>query len=282
MTAFPAPTVPPGTGTGTGGLGSRAAVRLVLYVAISVARQRIRRNSLFFYALVWLSPTVFGVLTVALIYRGAPDLQEYAIVAGAALALLFGMQYNAGQILDEERRRGTLGNLFVSPGPRYVWLAGFQLFAVCESLVATSLTAAVGMLAFGVSLETNLLGVLVTLALLLLCMWGFSMLVGAIGLALRDANQLSNLLYPFFLLMSGGLYPLDRMPSWLQGPARCLPFGYALQALGDAGARGASLGQLTDDLLPLGGFALVLPVLGVLAFRTVERRVRRLGALELV
>ena len=259
-----------------------AAGRLVLYVAASTARHRLRTAGLFFYVLVWVTPSLFSALTVALIYRSSPGLQEYAIVGGAGLALLFGMQFNAGQILDEERQRGTLANLFVSPGPRYVWLAGFQLFAVAESLLAALLTLLVGVGAFGASLDVDVMGVAVTLLLLFSCMWGFSMLVGSVGLALRDANQLSNLLFPMIMLSSGALYPLDLMPGWLQGPARCLPFGYAMQALADTVGRGASLTEVAGDVAPLTGFAVGLPLLGIATFRAVERRVRRRGALELV
>lgn len=263
-------------------MSARAAGRLVLYVAVSTARHRLRTAGLFFYVLVWVTPSLFSALTVALIYRSSPGLQEYAIVAGAGLALLFGMQYNAGQILDEERQRGTLGNLFVSPGPRYLWLAGFQLFAIVESLVAAAFTLTVGVAAFGIRLDVDAVGTVVTMALLFSCMWGFSMLVGSVGLALRDANQLSNLLFPIIMLASGALYPLDLMPGWLQAPARCLPFGYAMQALADTVGQGARLRDVAGELLPLAAFAVVLPLLGIAAFGAVERRVRRRGALELV
>ncbi len=251
-------------------------------MAQSAARQRIRTSGIFFYALVWMAAPLFGALTVVFIYRASPDLRDYAIVAGAGLSLLFGMQYNAGEVLDEERRRGSLGNLFASPGPRYVWLAGFQLFAVGESLVAAALTVGVCAAAFGLSVSMNVLSVLVVIVLLLSCMWGFSMLVGSIGLALRDANQLSNLLFPVTTLLAGTMYPIALMPDWIQVPARCLPFGYAMQALVHAVVNDASPQELQGELLPLTAFAVVLPVLGIAAFHAVERYVRQLGALELI
>ena len=55
---------------------------------------------------------------MALIYRDDPALRDYAVIAGAGMALLFGMQFNASEILDRERQTGTLGNLFVAPAPR--------------------------------------------------------------------------------------------------------------------------------------------------------------------
>ena len=275
----------PTSGSGSGRVSSlppAAAIRLILTVAVSTARQRIRTTGLFFYLLVWVTPSLFSTLTVVFIYRAAPELREYAVVGGAGLALLFAMQFNAGQILDEERYRGTLGNLFISPGPRYVWLAGFQLYAVAESLVAAAVVVSISATAFGVAVSVDVVSLAVTLLLLFLCMWGFSMVVGAIGLALRDANQLSNLLFPVTMLLSGTMYPIALLPGWVELPARALPFGYAMQALADAVLGHATLTQVADQLVPLAGFAVALPVLGVAAFHAVERQVRRRGALELV
>lgn len=264
------------------GLGVAASLRLIVSAARSTAKQRIRTTSPVFYLLVWLGFPVFSVLLVVLIYRGNDSLRDYAVVAGAGLALLFGMQFNAAEILDGERQRGTLGNLFISPAPRFVWLAGFQLYAVCESLLAAAVTVGVSVATFGLEVSINIVSLTLTTLLLLTCMWGFSMLIGAIGLALRDANQLSNLLFPIIQLLAGTMYPVALMPDWIRLPAECLPFGYALQAIADSVLHHASLADLTAELVPLAGFAAALPVVGVAAFRGVERRVRARGALELV
>ena len=257
-------------------------LRMLVSVAHSTAMQRIRRNGLFFYALVWTGPAVFGTLLVIFIYRDSPALRDYAIIGGVGVALLFGMQYNAGQILDEQRLEGTLGNLFASPGPRYAWLAGFQVYAVVESLVAAALTVSIGAGIFGLTVDVDPMTLFVVLVLLLMSMWGFSMLVGAVGLALRDANQLSNLLSPITTLFAGTMYPVDLMPDWVRIPAHCLPFSYGMDALVLAVTAKASLADVAEDLLPLLGFAVVLPFIGMAAFRAVERRVRLEGALDLV
>ncbi len=74
------------------------------------------------------------------------------------------------------------------------------------------------------------------------------MLIGAVGLALRDANQLSNLLFPIIQLLAGTMYPVALMPDWIRLPAECLPFGYALQAIADSVLHHESLADLTADL----------------------------------
>src|SRR5262245_7368026 len=105
-------------------------MRIALTTANATGQTKIKSTGLGFYAMIWLSFPLFNLFLVALIYRGNPQLRDYAIIGGAGMAMLFGMQFNAGEILDSERRRGTLGNLFLAPVPRYSWLAGFQLFAV--------------------------------------------------------------------------------------------------------------------------------------------------------
>jgi ABC-type multidrug transport system permease subunit len=263
-------------------MGLVEVLTLVASVARTAAMERIRTTGPFFYALVWMCPALFSCILVVFIYRDSPALRDYAIVGGACTALLFGMQYNAGQILDEQRQRGTLGNLFASPGPRYVWLAGFQLFAVLEAAVAAGLAVGAGAVMFGLTVRLDLVSLAVALALLLVCLWGFSMLVGAVGLALRDANQLSNLLSPITGLLAGTMYPVDLMPAWVRIPSHCLPFSYGTHAMAEAVTAHASVMDLADDLIPLAGFAVALPLLGLAAFTAVERRVRLQGALDLI
>lgn len=262
--------------------GTAAVIRVVLASARAVAKTRMQTSGLPFYLLVWLSFPIFNLLLIALIYRDDPSLRNYAVIAGAGLALLFGMQFNASEILDRERQSGTLGNLFVSPAPRFAWPAGFQLFAIMESLVTATLSVTIGKAVFGLPLHIAPATVVVTMVLFLSSMWGFSMVLGAAGLALRNANQLSNLVFPLLQLVAGTLYPISLMPGWVEVPARCLPFGYGIAALVDGVTQDASLANVAGDLVPLAGFAVGLPLLGIAAFRAVERRTRHRGTLELV
>lgn len=258
----------------------RTAARAAIAAAVAVGRTKIQTTGPFFYALIWMSFPVFNLFLVAMIYRGNEALQDYAIMAGAGMAMLFGMQFNGCQILDEERQRGTLGNLFLAPVPRYAWLAGFQLFAILEALVAAAITLIGGVLAFGLHLRIDVPALLLVFALFVCCMWGFSMIVGAIGVAIRDANVLSNLLFTPIALLAGTMFPLAVMPVWLRIPAHALPFSYAIQGLVDAATRHEL--RLWDTLVPLAGFAIVLPLLGMFAFKQIEIRTRRRGSLELV
>ena len=106
------------------------------------------------------------------------------------------------------------------------------------------------------------------------------MMVGAIGVAIRNGNQLSNLLFSSILLVAGTMYPVDRMPDWLRIPARCLPFSYGMESLIASVTESASIPDMRSSLLPLAGFALILPMLGIAAFRRLEHVSKRNGTLE--
>jgi ABC-2 type transport system permease protein len=261
-------------------MGLRASGRAALAAAGAVARTKVQTTGPFFYALIWLSFPVFNLFLVALVYRGNAQLQNYAIVAGAGMAMLFGMQFNACEILDGERQRGTLGNLFLAPVPRYAWLAGFQLYAIIEALAAAAITLIGGVLAFGLHLRVDVLALLLVFVLFVCCMWGFSMIVGAIGVAIRDANVLSNLLFTPVALLAGTMFPIAVMPGWLRIPAHALPFSYAIQGLVDSTTHHQL--RLWHTLVPLAGFAVALPLLGMFAFNRIEQLTRRRGSLELI
>ncbi len=263
------------------GFGVPAYLRIVREVAWTVARSRIQGMGPIPYALTWLGFPVFQLLLITLIYRENQDLLNYAVVAGSGATLLIAMTFNAGEILDRERTLGTLGNLFLAPCPRFVWLAGFQLFALIEAAMTTAISVGLAILLFDVAIAINLPSLLVALGLMVSCLWGISMMLGSIGVLLRDANLISNFVFPFLSLLSGMMYPIALMPDWVRIPARALPFGYGIQAMVDAVTTRAPLGEIRDELIPLAGFAVVLPVLGALSFRYVELAVRRMGYLEL-
>jgi len=80
-------------------------------------------------------------------------------------------------------------------------------------------------------------------------------------------------------LLSGVLYPIQILPTWLQHVAWLLPTSHALTAARAAVIHGASLASLGDDLLVLGAFALIGIPLGLWLFRGAVDYSRRAGTL---
>ena len=119
------------------------------------------------------------------------------------------------------------------------------------------------------------------MVLLLCALCGLGFLFSAVGLLTRQSGNVTNLIWPFMVLLGGVNYPVALLPDWLRYPARLLPLGYGMEAISRATLARASVTDLVDQLVPLAGLAIVLPAAGVLAFAHIERVVRRRGELDL-
>lgn len=234
------------------------------------------------YALDWMFRPIFDLATVALIYTsGRSDLIPYAVVALAANSFLFSAIYWVGEILDRERLRGTLVSLFLTPASRAAWMSGYAGAVIGETIIRTAIMLLAGYVLFDVRLDPNPATLAVVFPLFLLSLTGIALTLSGIGLLIKRSNALSNLVSPIFLLLGGVYYPVSELPEWLLVPARMLPIGYGMEAITAAALRQASLGDVQSQLVPLIGFAIVSPVVGLLAFNYLEHLVRRRGEVDL-
>jgi ABC-2 type transport system permease protein len=244
--------------------------------------ERFGQGGLLGYLATWVAYPIFQIGIVALIYGTANrDLLNYAVVALAANTCIFSTIYFVGEILDRERVKGTLIGLFLAPCPRLSWLTGFALVGVVEMTLSSAVALSFGYVVLGVRFDPNWGALALTLILFLAALWGIGIIFSAIGIYLKKANPFSNLVSPFMILLGGVYYPVALLPEPLRWIARLLPMGYGMQALADAALHDASLGALVPQLVPLAGFALALPLLGLLSFNWIERMVRVRGELDL-
>lgn len=63
------------------------------------------------------------------------------------------------------------------------------------------------------------------------------------------------------MLLTGTMYPVALMPDWIRISARALLFSYGMEAMVASLTQNASISDLTNTLLPLLGFAAVLPII---------------------
>ena len=244
--------------------------------------ERLGQGGILGYLGLWILRPVFEISIAALIYGDArPDLRRYVVVALAANGFVFNAIYFIGEILDRERVKGTLVGLFLAPCPRLGWLSGFALTGLIETTLAAAVGLAFGRFVLGVRFDPHWPALLLTGLLFLVALWGLGLIFSALGLYLKRANPLSNLVSPFLVLLGGAFYPVALLPDPLRWAARALPLGYGTQALAAATLDGANIRDLAAQLLPLAGFALALPIAGVGAFAWLERLVRVRGELDL-
>lgn len=267
-------------------VSSTSTSRLAVQAAVASWKAKITEhivfNGLGGYVLVWVAFPVFSLASIGLIYRAhRPGLVGYAVVAISASAFITNALYYVGQLLDEERHRGTLVNLFLSPAPRLSWLTGLAFAGLFETTVSCTVCLLFGVVAFGVRFDPDVPALVLSFLLFIAALWGLGFVFSALGLILKRSNDLANLLSSFVFLLGGVYYPISLLPAWLRYPADALPLGYGMKALTQASLHHAGVTELGPQLIPLAGFAVTLPVVGILTFGWIERKVRRRGDLDL-
>lgn len=234
------------------------------------------------YALDWLVRPIFDLSIAALIYiHSGAERIAYVVVAIAASQLLFSSIYFVGEILDRERIKGTLPSLFLTPCRRTSWMAGYAFAGIGETLGRVAVILVSGMLLFDVRLDPNFAALAVVLPIFVLSLTGIALILSGIGLLIKRANALSNLVSPIFILLGGVYFPVDTLPEPLHSMARALPIGYGMDAITAVVINGATLSDVSDSLLPLAAFALVSPLIGLVAFNRIDALVRQRGEVDI-
>jgi len=105
---------------------------------------------------------------------------------------------------------------------------------------------------------------------------GLGLLFGSLGLVMRDAIVVANIIY-YGLLITGGInFPVSRLPGALQTVAYALPLTRGVEAAREAVA-GASFSQVAGLLAGELAVGVGWAFLGYLVFRAFEEYARRGG-----
>lgn len=179
-----------------------------------------------------------------------------------------------------ERQYGTLPLLLASPANRLVTFLSRAVVNVIDGIATVVVGLAITVVLFGLDLhQANipLLGLCVVLISMTTA--GLGLMFGSIGLVMRDAIIIANVIYYLMLIVCGINFPVSRLPVVLQVVAYSLPLTRGVQAAREAAA-GASLshvgGLLAGELLVGALWALG----GYLVFRALEGWARRGGLQE--
>ncbi|MBF6611540.1 MAG: ABC transporter permease [Chloroflexi bacterium] len=160
-----------------------------------------------------------------------------------------------------ERTQGTMERLAASPVTRLElalgYMLGFGFFAMIQATVLLLFT----IYALQVKYSGNLVSIFVVTAALVLGAVNLGIFLSAFARNELQAIQFIPLVILPQVLLSGLLWPVQDMPTWLQVIARVMPLTYAIDALTDIMIRGKSLAATALPLLVLFGFAVLLAVL---------------------
>jgi ABC-2 type transport system permease protein len=237
-----------------------------------------------------LAAALILVVMVQVITGGRGDEILQFIIVGAALwNVVFGVMAGLVQsILEDRERYRMIKYVVVTPPSLFPFLLGRSLARVVISFVAVALTLSVGVFFLGVELQLNVPYFLVATVLGVLAVMALGIFMAGWCLQLRqEAWSYPEAIAGALYLVSGAIFPVDVLPSFIQPIAYAMPTTWWLEAsrrgLLGHGSPGA-IGDIPDALVMLFllvSTAVVVP-LSLAAFAWFMRRARQAGLLDMV
>jgi ABC-2 type transport system permease protein len=185
-----------------------------------------------------------------------------------------------GFSIRRERWFGTLEAIYVTPTSRLGQVLGMALHSTIHQIFATIIQLIVIYLTFGLALKIQ--GVLPALgifALMMLALYGFGIVISALGLILKEGWVVSDSLYSIMMILSPVAYPLMVLPTIAQQASALFPTAPALIGMRSfliEGYQAEAFGNVFAHLLILGAAWILF---GILVFRITDGYVRKRGML---
>jgi ABC-2 type transport system permease protein len=203
-----------------------------------------------------------------------PELESrYFIIPGIVALLLLVVTTNlSAMAIVREREIGTLEQLNVTPIARWELIVGKLLPYALIGLLDVVLVLLVALFWFEVPLRGSLALLFALSAVYLLTTLGLGLFVSSISNTQQQAMMTTTF---FFMLpmiyLSGFIFPIDNMPSWIQPFTYLIPLRYFLVILRGLFLKGVGLETLWPQALALLAWGITILTLATL------RSSKRLG-----
>jgi ABC-2 type transport system permease protein len=186
-----------------------------------------------------------------------------------------------GFSIRRERWFGTLEAIYVTPSSRLGQVLGMALHSTVHQILGTLIQLIVIYITFGLALKIE--GVLPALgifALMMLALYGFGIVISALGLILKEGWVVSDSLYSIMTILSPVAYPLIVLPALAQQASALFPTAPALIGMRSfliENYHAEAFGNVFLHLLALGAAWILF---GVVVFRLTDVYVRKRGMLK--
>ena len=218
-----------------------------------------------------------AVFTWIALQKGDPSVISYLFVGLPLMTVWSGVAFRIGYTLSNEISNQSLQFVYISRTPVILVSFGKALAQVIWGLPTGLLSLAVVYLmtrttlqvADALSLTVSLLLVIVGIAVASLFFSPLMVLVGGRG-------GFFNTLVPFGLVLSGFVFPVDRLPTVLHVMARFMPTSWAMDAV-QLSIRGGAWTAMINAWGMCLVTSIILSVVTYVMFRIVEQRIRITG-----
>jgi ABC-2 type transport system permease protein len=212
---------------------------------------------------------------------GTDDVVAFIFTGYIMMGFIGTAVWAMGFSIRRERWFGTLEAIYVTPTNRLGQVLGMALHSTVHQILGTIIQFIVIYLTFGLALKIEgILPALGIFALMMLALYGFGIVISALGLILKEGWVVSDSLYSIMMILSPVAYPLAVLPTVAQQASYIFPTAPALIGMRSfliENYRPEVAGNVFLHLLALGA---VWILFGIFVFRLTDVYVRKRGMLK--
>lgn len=236
------------------------------------------------WELMFLSYSIVNTLTIGLIMvqRGSSQDVLYLVMGALLWGFLSIMMREVSDAVGWERWEGTIEYTFMAPIRRITHLFGSCIFAILYGMLRMGIVLALVPIFFDVSLsQANLFTLAIIVFVSSFSFMGMGLIAGVLPLLSPEkGSQATGIIQSGILLISGVYYEIDVLPKWIQPFSKLSPATYTLRSARAAVLEGASIGEVSIDLLLLLITGILLIPLGLWVFQRAEVYAKKAGKLK--
>ncbi len=203
---------------------------------------------------------------------GNPSYFDFIAPGIMAMTVMMSVMTGLPVAISQEKEIGTMDGMMVAPVNRLSILLGKTIAQTARGLIQGVIILALAVGIFGVAIQGN---ILLVFALLLLGVFSFVGLGIVITSFTKDQETaqmlMMTLMFPMMFL-SGVFFPIQQMPWFMQSIAQFLPLTYASDALRKVMVLGAGIPQISNELIILVVFGVVMIAIALPVFKRMMTR----------
>ncbi len=206
------------------------------------------------------------------IVAGEPSYFDFVAPGIMAMTVMMSVMTGLPHAISHEKEAGTLDGMLAAPINRLSIILGKTIAQTTRGVTQGLILLGLAVLLFGVTIQGNILLVLLLLLLAVFSFVGLGILITSFAKDEQTATMvMMTLMFPMMFL-SGVFFPIQQMPWYMQDIAHCLPLTYATTALRKVMILGAGISAITTELTILIGFGIVMLAIAVPLFKKAMTR----------
>ncbi len=190
--------------------------------------------------------------TAATLFQERLRFMDFLVPGLIGFSLMFTCLYSIGIVVVSYREKGNLRRFAVTPLPKSIFIWGQILNRYMIVLMQAVLIIGLAMLLFEVRIVGRVFDFFVALTIGMITFIALGYAVASIAKTPESASGIANLLFIPMTMLSGVYFPADSLPGFLQPFVKILPLTHLVNAIREIFNRGASLPDVSTELLILG------------------------------